>query len=120
VTKQNICWREQPTISLLQMLGTFGLVLQKQLFVALEEELGPLSRHHEQFVAALALLELESAVGAQQGRGRRRHDRAKIARAFVAKAIFDLPTTRALLDRFGLRPPVAAFVRLGDGKVSAG
>jgi len=47
----------------------------------------------------LALLQLDGFVGVQQGRGRPRHDRASIARAFLAKAIFHLPHTRALLDR---------------------
>jgi hypothetical protein len=35
----------------------------------------------------------------RRGRGRPAHDRANIARAFLAKAIFNLPNTRALLDR---------------------
>jgi len=35
----------------------------------------------------------------RHGRGRRQHDRSRIARAFLAKAIFNLPHTRALLER---------------------
>ena len=31
--------------------------------------------------------------------GRPRKDRAALARAFVAKAVYDMPTTRVLLDR---------------------
>jgi Transposase DDE domain/Transposase domain (DUF772) len=85
--------------NLLQMIGIFGANLPDRLFPALEEDLGPLSRLHEQFVAALALLQLEGTVEVRTGRGRPGHDRAMIARAFVAKAIFQLPTTRALLDR---------------------
>jgi hypothetical protein len=85
--------------NLLQMIGIFGANLQDRLFPALEEDLGPMSRLHEQFVAALALLQLEGCVEVRTGRGRRGHNRTAFARAFVAKAIFQMPTTRALLDR---------------------
>jgi len=87
--------------NLLQMIGVFGVNRQDRLFPALEEELGTLSPRHEQLVAVLALLGLEGSVEARVGRGRPGHDRAHIARAFVAKAIFDLPHTRALIDRLG-------------------
>ena len=92
--------------SLLQLLSSFGVILQERLFPALEQELGTLSPLHEQFVAVLAMLELEGSVGTRYGRGRRGHDRVKIARAFVAKAIFQLPTTRALLDRLACDHPL--------------
>ena len=85
--------------SLLQLLGEFGNVLQNHLFPALQQELGSMSEYHEQFAAVLALLQLEGVTSAPRRRGRRGHSRLNIARAFVAKAIFQLPTTRALLDR---------------------
>ena len=58
-----------------------------------------MSPHHEQLVAVLGMLGLEGCVAARCGRGRPPRDRACMARAFVAKAIFQFPTTRALLDR---------------------
>src|SRR5436190_16636006 len=85
--------------SLTHLLGTFGQILQSQLFPRLKEELGEISEHHEQFVRALALLEMEGFVAVRHGRGRPAHDRAKVARAFLAKAVFHIPHTRALLDR---------------------
>src|SRR5437762_9202 len=48
--------------SLLHLLGTFGQILQNQLFPRLKEELGELSEHHEQFVRALALLQMDGFV----------------------------------------------------------
>ena len=48
---------------------------------------------------ALSLLQLDGFIAVRHGRGRPVHDRAAIARAFIAKAIFNLPNTRALLDR---------------------
>lgn len=85
--------------SLQNILGAFGQILQKRLFPSLEEELGPLSTRHAALVRALALLQLDGFVALRHGRGRRPHDRACIARAFLAKAVFNLPHTRALLDR---------------------
>jgi hypothetical protein len=85
--------------SLQETAAMFGNILQKHLFPALEEELGPLGDRHQEFVRALALLNLDGFVSVPRGRGRPPHDRASIARAFLAKAIFNIPHTRALLDR---------------------
>ena len=85
--------------SLRQLLVNFGQILQGQLFPRLEAELGPLGERHEKLVRTLALLQLDGFVAVRHGRGRPSHDRAAIARAFVAKAVFNLPTTRALLSR---------------------
>lgn len=85
--------------SLQQLATTFGNILQQQLFPALQEELGPLSERMQEFVRALALVGLDGFVAVRHGRGRRPHDRSSIARAFLAKAIFNLPHTRALLER---------------------
>jgi hypothetical protein len=92
--------------SLLQFLaGPYGSFLQNKLFPLLREEVGPLGERHEQFVRALGALQLDGFVVVRRGRGRPAHDRARLARAFVAKAIFNLPHTRALLDR--LRADIA-------------
>ena len=86
--------------SLLQFLTrSFAPILQNQLFPILREELGPMSERHEHFVHALAMLQLDGFVAVRHGRGRRPHDRANMARAFLAKAVFNLPHTRALIDR---------------------
>jgi Transposase DDE domain/Transposase domain (DUF772) len=85
--------------SLPHLLRTFGHILQERLFPALEVDFGPLSDRQQEFVQALALLEMDSFVAVRHGRGRRPHDRASMARAFLAKAVFNIPHTRALLDR---------------------
>lgn len=85
--------------SLLQLLSQFSNVLQGDLFPALEEALGLMSNTQQKFVRTLGLLDLDGFVAVRHGRGRKPHDRAAIARAFVAKAIWNLPTTRAVLDR---------------------
>lgn len=85
--------------SLQEFFNRFGQILQGWLFPRVEEELGELGSRHRDLVEALAMLQLEGCVAIRHGRGRPRHDRVAIARAFLAKAIFQLPNTRALLDR---------------------
>jgi hypothetical protein len=82
-----------------ELLTRWGHI-QGTLFGWFSEELGPLTDKHEQLVCVLDLIGLETHVlGDPGGRGRPRDDRRAIARAFVAKAVLALPTTRALLDR---------------------
>ncbi len=54
---------------------------------------------HRKLVATLAMLRLDGFLSVRHGRGRPAHSRAAIARAFVAKAVFHIPHTRALLER---------------------
>lgn len=84
---------------LFEVLTQFGQILQKHLFPRLEEELGPLTDRHRQLVAVLGLANIEAMIpwrGAQVGRPKQ--DRVAIARSFVAKAVWNLGTTRALID----------------------
>jgi hypothetical protein len=85
-------------------LATFSRLLQGQLFPVLTEELGPLGERHQAFVRALSLLQLDGLVSRRRGRGRPAHDRACVARAFLAKAVFNLPHTRSLLERLAHDP----------------
>lgn len=85
--------------SLQEALARFGQILQGNLFPVLESELGPLGDLQRRFVQTVSMLQLEGFIMVRHGRGRPSHDRGAIARAFVAKALWNLPTTRALLDR---------------------
>ena len=72
---------------------------QGELFPALAEEVGPLLESHRKLVRALDLAEVERFVSTRWGGpGRPQRSRQALARAFVAKAIWDLPTTRDLID----------------------
>jgi len=85
--------------SLLQFLNAFSNLLQTTLFPVLEQDLGPLPAQHRALVEALGLLQMDRFVGAGSGPGRPPHSRANMLRAFVAKAVFGMSNTRALLDR---------------------
>jgi hypothetical protein len=81
-------------------LSQFWLTVQGTLFPWLAEELGELSQKQKQLVAILELLKIESFLSRSVGyAGRPQEDRRAIARAFVAKAVYNLETTRQLLER---------------------
>ena len=71
-----------------------------ELFPAVEEELGPLGERYELFVTVLGFVPVEPFLTCWRGLpGRPQADRAALARAFSAKAVFAISTTRALIDR---------------------
>lgn len=87
-------------MSLGATLSQFWLTVQGGLFGWLEEELGELNAKQQQLVKILELLRIENFVKCQgRVKGRPPEDRQAIARAFVAKAVYNLETTRQLLER---------------------
>ena len=55
---------------------------------------------YELFVAVLELVRVEALLPYFRGQvARPEEDRAALACAFIAKAVFDVPTTRALIER---------------------
>ena len=87
-------------MSLREMLSDYWYAFQQELFPRLESELGPMGERYELFVAVLELVRVEALLPYFRGQvGRPEEDRAALARAFIAKAVFDLPTTRGLIER---------------------
>jgi Transposase DDE domain/Transposase domain (DUF772) len=73
---------------------------QPELFPSLDEPLDPLTAKLERLIVILDTLGLEAYVAPpSRGRGRPADDRPQIARAFVAKAVLNIPTTAALIER---------------------
>ena len=84
----------------MKIISQWWQTIQGSLFPFLEEELGPLTKKQEQLVSALEILRIEDNIQCYYGyRGRPKKSRIAIARAFVAKAIYNMSTTRILLDR---------------------
>lgn len=73
--------------------------VQRCLFPALREEVGELSAKDRRFVVTLEFLEIEKYIGRRSRLGRTPKNRRMLARAFVAKAFYNIPTTGALLER---------------------
>lgn len=85
---------------LLEGLSQTWLTIQGTLFPWLKEELGELTEKQQQLIAALEVIRLESYLSRYWGFvGRPPADRIAIASAFVAKAVYNMGTTRILLDR---------------------
>jgi hypothetical protein len=83
-----------------EKLSQYWLKIQKSLFPFLEEELGELTEKEQKLVTILEMVKIEKhMVSMRSLYGRPPKERAAIARAFVAKAAYNMPTTAALLDR---------------------
>jgi hypothetical protein len=88
----------------------FGHVLQQQLFPHLEAAVGRLSPQLELLASVVVLMPLARLLSARRARtGRPAKDRAALATAFLAKAIFNLPTTRHLIDRLRVDQALRQF-----------
>ena len=86
--------------SLLKGLSQTWLTIQGTLFPWLKEELGELTEKQQSLVTTLEAIRLESYLFQYPGLvGRPLADRVSIASAFIAKAVYNMDTTRTLLDR---------------------
>jgi transposase len=87
-------------VALINAISGYWFKIQSNLFPLLEEQLGELTEKERELVSTLELIRIEKfSTYSRSLRGRPPKERAAIARAFVAKAIYNMPTTRALLDR---------------------
>jgi hypothetical protein len=87
-------------VALINAISGYWFKIQSNLFPLLEEQLGELTENERELASTLELIRIEKfATYSRSLRGRPPKERAAIARAFVAKAIYNMPTTRGLLDR---------------------
>jgi len=87
-------------MNLSERISQYWQGIQGNLFPWLAEELGPLSEKQQQLVTVLEVARIEQFIPHYRGYvGRPQDDRVAIARAFVAKAVYGLKTTRQLIDR---------------------
>ena len=91
-------------MSLREAVSQYWQTFQHGLFPWLAEEFGPLGERHKHLVQVLELVRVEDRLPRQWagGRGRPQQNRAALPRAFLAKAVFDVPTTRALVERLSV------------------
>lgn len=87
-------------MALANKVNGYWLKIQGSLFPWLDESLGETTEKEQKLIITLDIIRIERFVSLNRNlRGRPPEQRAAIARSFVAKAIYNLPTTRALLDR---------------------
>ncbi len=82
-----------------KMLG-YWMTIQRSLFPWVEEGLGKLTEKEQKLITILDMIGIEGFINRSRSlQGRPMEERAPIARAFVAKATYNIPTTTALVDR---------------------
>jgi len=87
-------------MSLRESLSSYWQKFQGELFPFLEETIGFLTEQHQLFVTVVDMTGIEAFVPHWHGLpGRPLSERAPLARAFVAKAVLNLPTTQMLIER---------------------
>lgn len=74
--------------------------IQYKLFPWLEEELDPLTEKEQIFVQVVSLMDLKTHTKDYDwcGIGRKRDDRANLAKAFIAKAVYNFETSKILIE----------------------
>ncbi len=90
----------------MRKLSQIWFEVQAVLFPFIEKEMeGPLTEKLKTLVTTLELVRIEEMVRVPKyWKGRSPKNRKQIARAFVAKAIYNMDTTRALIDRLKISP----------------
>ncbi len=88
-------------MSLKTNISQYWEKIQGTLFSYLEEELPPLTKKQQQLVAILEIIRIEEFLPTTCGgfQGRPEKSRKAIARAFVAKSVYNMPTTICLIER---------------------
>ena len=91
---------------MMSRLSTLWARVQDFLYPMLEEDLGALTDKQKQFIAVCELAALDQQMGAYLGhrRGRKKKSRIDFAKAFIAKAVYDLRTTKLLIEYLGSCP----------------
>jgi hypothetical protein len=87
-------------MSLRETLSGYWLHVQEELLPWLNDTTcGPLNEHHKQLISVLGMARIEAFLPGWAGLpGRPLSERSALARAFVAKAVFNLSTTRLLIE----------------------
>ena len=87
-------------MSLRETLSTYWLRIQEELLPWLDDTMdSELSGRHQQLVSVRGLARIEAFLPGWRGLpGRPPSERTALARAFVAKAVFNIPTTRLLIE----------------------
>ena len=88
---------------MLENISQYWQKVQGILFPFLKEELPTLTEKQQQLIEILEVVKIEQFVTSSSGiiglRGRPATSRKALARAFIAKAVYNMTTTESLIDR---------------------
>ena len=106
-------------MSLRVRLSTYWCAFQEHLFPRIEQDLGPLGARYQCFISVLELVRVEQHLPCRRSlRGRPQQDRAALARAFIAKAVFQIDATRALRERLANDRALLTSASVHDSQVA--
>ena len=91
----------------MEILSKLYTSIQRTLFPMLEEEFGELTAKQKEFVRVLELVRPSRFIDANlrwSGMGRPMSGREGMLRAFILKAVYDLPTTKVLIENLETNP----------------
>jgi hypothetical protein len=90
----------------MRKLSQIWFEIQEVLFPFIEKETEePLTKKLKQLISTLELIRIEDMVRVPEyWQGQSPKNRKQIARAFVAKAVYNMDTTRGLIDRLKISP----------------
>ena len=93
--------QQEAILKLRDSITNFFLNIQKKLFPSIEEELGPLSKKQQKLIKILEFVSIEKFIKQENNRykGRPSKDRQILARAFVAKIVYNIPKNNQLRDQ---------------------
>ena len=93
-------------MSAMENLGSLWNNIQAWLFPMLEDELGELDKKHREFIAVCEFCSPRAYLESYRwvGNGCPPASRLALCKAFIAKAVWDFPTTRDLIDAVRHRP----------------
>lgn len=85
---------------MLETISQYWEKIQSSLFPFLREELPPFTEKQQQLIEILEVVKVERFIPSYlRIRGRPPKNRAALARAFIAKMVYNMPTTEYLIDR---------------------
>src|ERR1035437_157788 len=101
--------------TLKKRLTQFWFHVQEGLFPFLANRGEELTPPLKRVATVLEMIEIERFLPDNRGVGRPAKDRVALARAFVAKAMLNLPTTEALIDRLRVDQPLRRLCGFSAG-----
>lgn len=83
----------------MKAISSFLTGIQRHLFPFLEEEWGPLTEMHRKVTTILEMAQVEAGIRDEYWFGRPVSNRKALARAFLAKVVYNAPVTRDFRNR---------------------